>query len=60
MLSWVGRWRPVLLSMQAGWRFVGLEKSAGARCARFGTAVRVELRDGRQCGPLGGAGGGAR
>ena len=39
------------MSVQAGWRLVGLEKSAGARCARIGTAGSGEPRDGRQCGP---------
>ena len=43
-----GRWdfSPEEMSVQAGWCPVGLEKFAGARCARIGTAGRAEPRDG--------------
>ena len=42
------------MTMQAGWRLVGLEKSGGVRCARIDTAGRGEPRDWRQCGALAG------
>ena len=45
------------MSVQAGRRLVGLEKSVGARYDRIGTEGRAEQHAGLQCSPPGQSGG---